>query len=185
MSGTTIEDKVMQLLVAEAGVHLVPATEGELSDFEKAHGLNLPDEFKAWFRKCNGACVSPGSLYPLFSTGKGVSVDWYLKQYPHWRRRGWLPIADDGCGDIYVMMTQVVTPPQVTHLVCFMDQSDFEQPRFAVASGLWLFLYFFLKSGALMKDCGNASWPFEKQAVLAEDPALAQCQDFPLPWELE
>ena len=164
---------------------ITPASRDEILSFEQQHGLNLPDELKSWFSCCNGARVNPGGLYPLFAPQPELSLDWYLKNYPEWKARGWFPVASDGCGDLYIVAAGIRIGSVNTHPVCFLDQSDFEQPKYAVASGLWKFLYFLMKSEISHQQGQQAAWPFSRDAVLGFDPALAECSEVPLPWEID
>lgn len=184
-----IEDDVMRLLreVKPLGgkpVELVPATEDEIDSFEKIHGVELPNELKAWFRRCNGANVNPGGFQSLFGKEGGGGVDWYLKEYPHWKAAGWYPIGGDGNGDLYILNAGITIPSTKTHPVCFLDQQDFSFLTYAMSSGLWKFLYCLLKS-EIVRDGGKdlQPWPFDKRATLAIDPNLIECTAIPLPWE--
>jgi hypothetical protein len=185
-----IEDDVIELIyeVKPLGgrpVHVVSASEDELKRFERVHNLVLPEEIKSWFRRCNGGSVNPGGLFSLFNKEGVDSLDWYFKQYPDWKAKGWFPIASDGCGDLYVFAAQITTPGSGGHPVFFLDQSDFSKPRYPVASGLWKFLYFLLENELLHDKGLDGYWPFDKEAVLAVDPDLAQCPIVPLPWEID
>ena len=185
-----IEDQVIELLhqvrpLDQRPVQITAATDEELRRFEQIHGINLPSELKLWFQRCNGANVNPGGLDSLFPRHEVVCLDWHFKQYPAWKERGWYPLASDGSGNLYIMTSQTIIPSTGTHPVCFLDQCDFEKPRYAVASGVWKFLHFLLQNEVLHEQGRNEFWPFDKQAVLAADPALAECRDIPLPWEIE
>ncbi len=185
-----IEDDVMQLVqqvrpLGDHAVEIVPATEDQLNSFERDHRLTLPPELKAWFRRCNGADVNPGGLDSLFPREHVVCLDWHFKQYPQWKKKGWFPLGSDGCGDVYILTSQIIIPSTGTHPVFFLDQADFEQPQYAIASGLWKFLYFLLEN-EIRSDAGRERyWPWNKEAVLAVDPHLAECRGVPLPWEIE
>ena len=185
-----IEDDVIALLhkvrpLDDGPVQIVPAGEEELQRFQQTHGIALPGELKAWFRRCNGANVNPGGLNSLFARDGLTCLDWYFKQYPAWKARGWFPIAGDGCGNLYVLTTQIETPSTGTHPVCFLDQADFQKLTYVVASGLWKFLYFVLQSEILHDQGKHEYWPFDKVAVLAVDPTLAEASAIPLPWEID
>lgn len=183
-----IEDDVMRLLreVKPLGgkpVEIVAATEKEIHAFEEAHRLQLPNELKAWFRRCNGLNVNPGGLESLF-TKEGVGgLDWYFKQYPHWKAGGWFPIGGDGNGDLYILNAGITIPSTKTHPVCFLDQQDFSYLSYAMASGLWKFLYCLLKSEILREQGQEFLWPFDQKTALAIDPNLIECVSIPLPWE--
>lgn len=186
-----IQDDVVRLLrevrpvPGAEPIQIVPATEEELNAFEQAHGP-MPPELKWWFRTCNGAAVNPGGLESLFpKKGAGpVCLDWYFKQYPHWKAAGWFPIGGDGNGDLYILNAGITIPSTKTHPVCFLDQQDFSFLTYAMASGLWKFLYCLLKTEVVRgggKDL--LPWPFDKRTTLAIDPNLVECTAIPLPWE--
>jgi len=185
-----IEDQVIELLhqvrpLDQRPVQVIPATDEDLRRFEQVHGMNLPNELKSWFRHCDGANVNPGGLDSLFPKHEIVCLDWHFKQYPAWKEWGWFPLASDGCGNLYIMMSQITIPSTGTHPVFFLDQSDFEKPDYVVASGVWKFLYFVLQSEVLHDQGKHEYWPFDKVGVLAVDPALAECREIPLPWEVD
>ena len=73
-----------------------------------------------------------------------VQTNWHAP----WRDRGWLPVAGDGCGNQYVL---------VSHGIAYV-----------VASDLWTFLRFLL-----LRETGDGRWPFDRRAVIAADPELA------------
>lgn len=188
MKAELLEGEVMRLLslvrpLIDGALRLRPVHAADVTAFERKHRLELPDELKGWLRHCDGAPVSPGGIYPLFSRSPDqASIDWYLESFPSWRDRGWIPIASDGCGDVFLLATRIRAPGG-THPVFFLDQADFENPAYLVASGLWRFLYFLLKS-ELERDQGqHVSWPFDRDAVLTEDPDLAACSGMPFPWD--
>lgn len=185
-----IKQEVLDLLhqvrpLGSRSVQNAPVSEEQLKAFEEEHSLVLPSELREWFKCSNGASVNPGGLYSLFSQGKEASLDWYLNSYPDWKSNGWFPVASDGCGDLYMMTAQSIVPSSATHPVCFFDQSDFTKPQYAVASGLWAFLYQLLQTEVLRDQGKTAYWPFNKTAVLAVDPPLAECREIALPWEVE
>jgi hypothetical protein len=185
-----IEQHVIELVrrvrpLGNTPVQIVPASEEELLRFELVNGVAIPNELKSWFRRCNGASVNPGGLNSLFAKDQPVCLDWYFREYPVWKTRGWWPIGTDGCGDLYILTTEITIPSTGTHPVCFLDQSDFEHLAYVMASGLWRFLYFLLEKEVLLAQGRPSYWPWEKDAVLAVDPGLAECRGVPLPWEGE
>jgi len=185
-----IEDDVMRLLreakpLGGSSVEIVAATEDQIHAFEEAHGLLLPNELKAWLRRSNGANVNPGGLNSLFGNKGGGGLDWYFKEYPHWKAAGWFPIGGDGNGDLYVLNVGITVPSTRTHPVCFLDQKDFSFLAYVMASGLWKFLYCLLKSEVFREEGKDFLWPFDKTTTLAIDPNLVDCGVIPLPWEKE
>jgi len=184
------KDAVAQLLrqvrtLNNKPLQIVPATDDQIHTFEVAHRVEMPEELKAWLRLCNGAAVNPGGLYSLFSDQPNrVSMDWYLQNYPAWRQKNWFPIAGDGCGDVYVLMGNIKLLSTGTHPIGFLDQSDFSEPEYVVASGVWRFLHFLLQNQMLSDAGKDRYWPFDEKTVLAIDPDLVQCKEVPLPWDL-
>lgn len=185
-----IEDKVIEMIqqvrpIGDTPVRVMPATDTEIKAFENAHGFILPDEVRSWFRRCDGANIRPGGLDSLFPKDHVVCLDWHFKRYPEWKSKGWIPLASDGCGDLYVLTKDVLVPATGTHPVFFLDQADFAKPDYVVASGVWRFLFFLLED-ELLRERGEAGyWPFDRERVLALDPALGECRGIPLPWEAD
>jgi cell wall assembly regulator SMI1 len=186
-----IEDKVIELIhqvepLGKQPVTIVPATDEEIDQFEHDYKFTLPVEVKAWLRRCNGAAVSPGGLYSLYSDeNDACSIDWHLKEFPDWKQRGWIPIAGDGCSNLYILTTAIVIPSTKTHPVFFLDQADFDKPDYVVASGLWKFLFFLLEDEILTERGKDTYWPFDKRMVITGDPQIVECRKIPLPWETE
>jgi hypothetical protein len=87
---------------------------------------------------------------------------------PERRDRGWVPVANDGSGDHYVVDAGSGT-------VYFVDQADYDVAAYAAASGLPAFLEFLLEG-----ELGERRWPFDASYVLDRDPALAGVT--PSPW---
>jgi hypothetical protein len=181
------QDRVVALLLSvrplqEGPVVLKSATDTEISEFEKVNQLKIPGELLSWLRVCNGAMVNPGCLYGI-GFPLDVNMSWYLNEYPVWRRRGWYPIASDGCGNLYMFDSSTEISSTSTSPVFFLDQSDFSVPSCVVASGLLKFLFFLFQSELIAGEGGDVYWPMTKSAVLEIDPALEEC-DMPLPWDL-
>ncbi len=87
-----------------------------------------------------------------------------------WRQLGWLPVAGDGFGNYYILLTQEA----LAGYVAFVEAiSDPEEIAYLVSSTLWGFLRFLFEA-----ECGAKGWPFDPNVVLAADPALAHLQ----PW---
>ena len=93
----------------------------------------------------------------------------------------------DGCGNYYVlsMHSQYVTGTPVFFINTMADPNE---PRYVVASGLWQFLRFYLRSQLHLLEYESSLaleyWPFNMGRVLEDDPALSDITDIPKPWEL-
>jgi cell wall assembly regulator SMI1 len=164
---------------------LKPADPADLILIEKKHDVRLPGEMKEWFSLCDGADINPGGLCRLFDDRPGfTSIDWWMANQPEWRQSGWLPIASDGCGDYYVVLSQMRVGPMGTSPVAFIDQSDYRKLDYVTASGLWKFFWFLFERELLFQDNRETYWPFDKEKVLRIDPALAECDGLIKPWDV-
>ncbi len=182
---------------------LEPATEVKIEAFEQKLHLAIPAELRGWLMLCNGANVNPGGIIGLEEIGK------YYTWHPNWWINNWIPVADDGCGDTYVLAGGEIISSSQTHPVFFIDQSDVDQPAYVVASGLWKFLCFLLEKEVIQREfppildteshgwhermqqwLRNPNrkdyWPFMKDKVLQKDPCLNDYTGAaPFPWDLE
>jgi hypothetical protein len=110
-----------------------------------------------------------------------LDIEARYRRYPHWRDRGWIPVAGDGCGNHYVLDTTVTT--RTGHPILFLDhERSVEQvcdtADHVTASGLWPFLrYNFLDEIHAAYDL------FDEQEALSQDPGLADDVGVPRPWE--
>jgi len=162
-------------------IRLVGATEEDIARFEREFGTRVPSELREWLSTCNGAPVNPGSLYGL-SGSPGISIDWYFREYPHWVERSWWPVAGDGCGDLYVLDASIVVGTNATHPVVFLDQSDFDNAAYVVASSLVRFLYFLLESELRGDRDDSVYWPMDRDVVTRRDPEIERT-GLTLPWD--
>jgi hypothetical protein len=197
----SVQEQVKRLITEELqrkGERLPPgASDEDIAAFEVRTGLQVPQELRELLRWSNGPPVGPSGIYRLDPRDCHGGIELHYEFHPGWRKRGWIPIAGDGCGDNYLLDTSVVVghdPRQLTlptltplaagtHPVYFKDhETDSEAlPEYVVASGLWTFLHFWL-----LRDRRGHTWPFDRKCVLAEDPALTAYQgDVPLPWDLD
>jgi cell wall assembly regulator SMI1 len=163
-------------------INISGATLKDVTDFERRHGLRAPTELKEWLLMCNGAEVNPGGIFPIEPTVMGSSIDRLLRREPNWVRKGWVPIAGDGCGDYYVMSALSKISGQETSPIFFVDQSNYNFLAYVVGSSLWHFLWFLLNSELRLQVKRPVYWPFNKSWVLRKDPAIIYCTDAELPW---
>jgi cell wall assembly regulator SMI1 len=150
------------------------ASEAELTDLARRLGTALPDDLAAWLRVCKGEAIGPGGVLGARPDHEAADMAARLALYPQWRSKGWLPVAGDGSGNCYVLLT---TDP-LAGFVAFVDtMADPDRLDHVVATNLWQFLLFLFK-----RELGGSGWPFDPQAVLAEDPDLARAPTGLLPW---
>jgi hypothetical protein len=156
-------------------------TDEQLHRFEKTHFVSLPPDLILWLKECNGSNIAPDGTIPLMEKfDETTSIDWYWHQYPSWKKSGWYPLGTDGCGDLYILHYDTKLPNCDTAPVFFHDQSDLQAPLYLVASGIWMFFYFLIKSEL---DDDTNSWPFNETYVTSIDKILKKCDNFPLPWK--
>jgi cell wall assembly regulator SMI1 len=149
------------------------ASDAELADLSRRLGTALPDELTAWLRLCKGEAIGPGGVYGVRA---GHDIAEYFGWYPRWRAEGWLPVAGDGCGNCYVLLTA----GPLAGFVGFVDTiADPDALAYVAASNLWRFL-----RGLFRNELGAARprWPFAADATLAGDPQLTQAPAALLPW---
>jgi SMI1 / KNR4 family (SUKH-1) len=143
----------------------------------RSKGVPLPAAFVEWLELSNGPLIGPGGFYGLEAdvrdvealyTGHPLVVD------AGWRRRGWVPVAADGCGNDYVLL-----PEGDDGAVGFFEMiRSSEEPEYVVSSDLNHFLI-----GILERELGAEWWPFDAERMLEFDPGLAGVDDPRLlPW---
>lgn len=159
------------------------ASDDLINAFSARVGLPIPDELRAWLRLVNGSIVGPGGSCSL------KQMEQEYRWHPEWKTKGWIKVADDGCGDPYILDTSTTVGD--THPVYFIDHETYEgEADYVVASGLWVFLRFLLMDDKESQDAFKRGieqkrfWPFDAGRVLAEDPALGSYKgNVPLAWE--
>lgn len=152
------------------------ATAKQLEGVEGRLGFKLPEELWAFLTRVNGPCVGPGGLFGIDTARDYLNMERMLEVYPRWRMRRWLPVASDGVGNYYVLVCGRSPAP-----VGFVDtMEDPYRISYIVASRYLLFV-----AGVLSRELGIwSSWPFEREAVLAEDSAMRRLErdGEPMPW---
>jgi len=190
MVSSTLRQELLDLLSHPSivGPDGVPpgASECDIQTFEQLHGLRLPPTLRDWFSVVNGAfCGTQGFL----------GLNDYRVDSEYFLGRSWLPVADDGCGDYYLI--DLTGPDQGDYPVFFWDHETGQEIEsgalikgYAVASNLWIFSLMFLKhefarAGA-SQDVGERwHWPFDRHRTLQHDPNLARVKSAPLPWKAD
>jgi hypothetical protein len=151
------------------------ASDAQLADLAARLGLSLPPVLTAWLRMCNGAAIGPGGLFGARPDNASFDLAERSALYPQWRAVGWLPIAGDGCGNDYVL----ITTGRLVGFIAFIEtMADPDRLDYLVASDLWRFLVFLLE-----RELGDRRWPFDATAVLQADPRLADGPNDLMPWQ--
>ncbi|MEV4134206.1 SMI1/KNR4 family protein [Dactylosporangium sp. NPDC049742] len=132
---------VLRLL---AGVQRAPeqpfpggADEQELADLERRLGGPLPAVLVDWLRVCKGEAICAGGVYGARPDRASLDIAERLALYPRWREFGWLPVAGDGCGNVYVLLTRGELAGQVAFVDTMADADGIEAVE---ADSLWTFL---------------------------------------------
>lgn len=157
---------------------VVPAglSAGDVAEFQRRSGLDVPLELVQWLQTCNGPCVGPGGLFGLRTARESLDIEGILARHPAWSARNRIPVAGDGSGNYYVLARVMARWP-----VLFIDvSSDENVPAFVVASTLPLFL-----RALLLKEQGRLDgWPFSREVTVRADPDIAVFRgELVLPWD--
>lgn len=174
-----LDEKTLQLLArlptpAEEGSP-AGASDEDLVSAEHQLGIRIPAEMAALLRHSNGPCVGAGGLVGVATKRKSQDLVQILRMHPTWLAKQWLPVAGDGFGNFFVL----VSSPELNPLpVCFVDSTIADDVlAYVVASNLGSFLRFYLEEAL-----GESRWPFSAAYVLERDPALAKAIVASLPW---
>jgi cell wall assembly regulator SMI1 len=178
----TVQEEVVRLLKLVARLRNLTLPEGasehEIAGLSARLNITIPSELKEWLHSYNGPNIGYGGTFGILPSDPFLDIESHYNYSATWKQKGWIPIAGDGCGDFYVLDTSYKLGSM--HPVYFLDQQDFEHPDYVVASGLWSFLRFLLQ-----KEMGHDFWPFEKEEVLEQDPALAEYRgEAPFAWDV-
>lgn len=155
--------------------------DAEVRAFEKRTGITVPKSLREWLRFTNGPRIGIAGVLGICTPDPFDDIEHYYEDASRvaWRDRGWIPIAGDGFGNFYVVSTKARDGRgnPVLFIDCGRDPST---PAYVVASGVWQFLRFYFR-----KDLGQKGWPFNRDMVLLEDPALRDYVTVPRPWEAD
>lgn len=159
------------------------ATDQELDMLRSDLGFEPPPVLLDWLRLSNGVVAGQGWTYGVIPNANidegGYDIVTTISGWPEWRSRRWIPIANDGCGNEYVLdATGAIMSGEG---IFFVDTSDPETAAYGVASSLWSFLDFYL-----VADMGDTLWPFNEAFVVQRDPRIVDvCPVELLPWNVE
>lgn len=143
-----------------------------IQSLEHLAAHQIPAEYAQWLEEFDGATIHTVNVFGLRGSGK------LFDQQSDYLNQGWLNIANDGCGNYYVMALD-----GRFHLPCpilFVDSYAELDDAFIVASDFCSFL-----QGLLANAEGQFHWPFDKKTTLQLDPELAFAKNVRFPWDSE
>ncbi|WP_144394245.1 SMI1/KNR4 family protein [Pleionea sediminis] len=151
------------------------------TEFFKAQndiGVAIPDDLKLLLHSVNGTSIPPGGIFGINTPQDFLDIIEVYKLYPEWKEKGWIPIATDGCGNYYAVVTN--NEFNILNCVVFIDTMEStSKPSFIVSSNIWAFL-----QGLINEERNQEGWPFDKDGVLARDPDVEKSQNIAYPWEV-
>ncbi|MBG0569254.1 SMI1/KNR4 family protein [Actinoplanes aureus] len=113
------------------------ADDQEIADLERRLGIPLPEALVDWLRVCKGEGICAGGVFGARTDDEFLDMATYLAMFPQWQESGWLPVAGDGCGNYYVL----VTSGEFTGQVGFIDTiTDPDSIAHVAGQSLWMFL---------------------------------------------
>lgn len=153
-----------------------PPDADSLLRFEAEAGFSAPADWVKWLQICNGCPLNEdfwvSSFYGIWDRPirqLDLDASRMLRQpyFTEWRRLQRTPIADDGCGDYYLLGQPFPGGPPCA--VVFWDQSNhYHEFEYVVATDLWVFL-----RAVLEHLDSKKGWPFNKRTLFSIDPAMA------------
>ncbi|GAA1553450.1 hypothetical protein GCM10009827_087710 [Dactylosporangium maewongense] len=149
------------------------ADDAEIADLARRLALTLPPPLVAWLRVCRGDVIGPGGVFGARADRPPIDMEHRRSYHPGFIDRGWLPVAGDGCGNTYVLITHGPLDGRVAFIETTTDPDRID---YLVASDLWHFLRFLLA-----RETGERGWPFHAAFVQSIDPHLTDPAGL-LPW---
>jgi cell wall assembly regulator SMI1 len=167
-----------------------PLPDAEIVALEGRLGIRVPDDLREWLKISNGAFAGTVPIYGVHHGDHPLGMEEVLRIFPSWRENKWIPVADDGCGNYYVMATQGEFGKG--YPIFFVEAvTDETAPRYIVASDLGHFLVLVMESELAQRDLDPVEtelepspW-FNEQEVLHDDPAVLNFHGVPLPWNAD
>jgi hypothetical protein len=130
----------------------------------------LPASYIDWLERFDKIEIGTTFLFGL-SEQTGLR-----KQQSDYITRGWLNIANDGCGNYYalVLSNEFGLDGPVIFVDSHLDESDV----YIVASSFQMFM-----AGLLIQEQGEFDWPFDKEKSCELDPLLNEAKNIRMPWD--
>lgn len=177
---------LMRIVPSPLGEPLpVGISDDDIKGFEHRTNLQLPDDFKAWLRLTNGPCIGPGGFHGINPLRHELDIEYHYELRPVWQRLQWIPVAGDGCGNYYLIVTTQEFGKG--NPIIFIDtMNGDETPTFVIASSFLVFARLILeKELEAAKDNYDYDfpWPFDEAYTTTHDPEIVKFKGVPLPWQ--
>ena len=154
----------------------ISPTAADLDAFAEEIGIPVPDDLRDWLKLASGPSVPSR----LFGIRMRMDIESILEIHPLWKQNKWIPVADDGCGNYYVVATQQEFGKGFP--ILFIDTMESsEQPQYLVASDIGHFILFFVEH-EINPRFDSEGWPFGEKYVLQTDPDILNFKKELLPW---
>ncbi len=158
------------------------ATPAELAQLRRDLTFTPPPELESWLTLCRGCEVQAPSIVHLLGT-RARYFDIAGALLPEWIANRRIPIANDGCGQHYVLIADRAPAP-----VAFFEAHAPERPEYLVASSLPVFLDLAIQEAEASPapsldepECVDSVW-FSRDKFFIADPAAAAITDIPFAW---
>ena len=112
------------------------ADDAEIADLARRLGQPLPPALVAWLRLCRGDVIGPGGIFGARPDQPFIDMKHRRSYHREFFDRGWLPVAGDGCGNDYVLITHGPLAGKVAFIETITDPDRID---YLVASDLWHF----------------------------------------------
>lgn len=188
IESTTVESGfhswIYDLLKKAGEIQPMPANDSDIEELAAEIPQSFPKELRQWLMICNSTLHVPGSLFGIKPEKDWLDISRKITLYPEWKKLGWTPIGDDGCGNVYVL----VNDENGLRPIVFIEMIEgSNQLTYTVASELFKFLFFMLtEEAAFLKEEEERDrrWPFDKEWVVQHDPNILSVTVAPLPWNV-
>ncbi len=150
----------------------------EVKMFEERYSLHIPQDYNELLQFSNGPVIGEGGIFGIEPLRDELNVSNFYNLFPTWSKKGWIPIAGDGCGNYYV----ILSGNNSSSVVYFIDAHEDENKlTYIVGSSVWNFILLML-----LKENGDLDWPFSKEDVLSIDPSIERIRSgVPFAWDYD
>lgn len=152
------------------------ASEEAIDSFCRAHSMKLPLDLLTWLRFTNGPVIGPGRTFGVGTGAKWGDAALALARHAGWAEAGYFPLANDGCGNYFLVDTHCGCVGLVDPMV------DGDAFAWLVGTSTLRFL-----EGLFAAELEGAVFPPpSRDAMIAHDPSIERFRRLaPMPWDQE